>query len=38
MTPDFVAVRENWTVKDVLDYVREHGQDSRNAQFHLRRR
>src|SRR5438132_2490410 len=28
MTPDFVAVREDWTVKDVLDYVREHGQDS----------
>src|SRR5256884_3323779 len=28
MTPDFVAVREDWTVKEVLDYVREHGQDS----------
>src|SRR5438105_7049090 len=28
MTPDFVAVREHWTVKEVLDYVREHGQDS----------
>src|SRR5207248_2680315 len=28
MTPDFVAVPEDWTVKDVLDYVREHGQDS----------
>src|SRR5436309_1570566 len=28
MTPDFVAVRENWTVKEVLDYVREHGRDS----------
>ena len=27
MTPDFVAVREDWTVKEVLDYVREHGQD-----------
>ena len=27
MTPDFVAVREEWTVKEVLDYVREHGQD-----------
>src|ERR1700720_4685043 len=28
MTPDFVAVHEDWTVKEVLDYVREHGQDS----------
>ena len=28
MTPDFVAVPEDWTVKEVLDYVREHGQDS----------
>jgi magnesium transporter len=33
MTPDFVAVRENWTVKDVLDYVREHGQDSETLNF-----
>jgi magnesium transporter len=28
MTPDYVAVREHWTVQEVLDYVREHGQDS----------
>ncbi len=28
MTPDFIAVDEEWTVKEVLDYVREHGQDS----------
>jgi len=28
MTPDFVAVREHWTIREVLDYVREHGQDS----------
>jgi magnesium transporter len=28
MTPDFVAVHADWTVKEVLDYVREHGQDS----------
>src|SRR5437667_5039070 len=28
MTPDFIAVREDWTVKDVRDYVRENGQDS----------
>ena len=28
MTPDFIAVHEDWTVKDVLDYVREHGRDS----------
>jgi magnesium transporter len=28
MTPDFIAVKEDWTVQQVLDYVREHGQDS----------
>jgi magnesium transporter len=28
MTPDFIAVHEDWTVHQVLDYVREHGQDS----------
>src|SRR5437763_13342501 len=28
MTPDFVAIREDWTDKEVLDYVREHGRDS----------
>jgi magnesium transporter len=33
MTPDFVAVRGNWTVKEVLDYVREHGQDSETLNF-----
>jgi magnesium transporter len=33
MTPDFVAVREDWTVKEVLDYVREHGQDSETLNF-----
>ncbi|HMJ04789.1 MAG TPA: magnesium transporter [Chthoniobacterales bacterium] len=28
MTPDFIAVHSDWTIKNVLDYVREHGQDS----------
>jgi len=28
MTPDFIAAYENWTVQQVLDYIREHGQDS----------
>src|SRR2546427_951627 len=28
MTPDFIAVHEDWTVKEVLDFVREYGQDS----------
>ena len=28
MTPDYIAVREHWSVQDVLDYVREHGRDS----------
>jgi magnesium transporter len=27
MTPDFIPVREDWTVKEVLDFVREYGQD-----------
>ena len=28
MTPHYVAVGENWTVREVLDYIRTHGQDS----------
>lgn len=28
MTPDYIAVRPEWTVKQVLDFVREHGKDS----------
>ena len=28
MTPDYIAVREHWTVQEVLDYVRAHGHDS----------
>jgi magnesium transporter len=28
MTPHYVAVREHWTVLDVLDHVRRYGQDS----------
>jgi magnesium transporter len=28
MTPHYVNVREHWTVKEVLDYIRTHGQDS----------
>lgn len=28
MTPHYIAVREDWTVQRVLDYVRDHGQDS----------
>ena len=28
MTPHYVAVRQDWTVQQVLDYVRRHGQDS----------
>ena len=27
MTPDFIAVNDDWSVQQVLDYVREHGQD-----------
>lgn len=28
MTPDFIAVKEDWTVQHVLDYVRQYGRDS----------
>jgi magnesium transporter len=28
MTPAYVTVHEHWTVREVLDYVRTHGQDS----------
>lgn len=27
MTPDYIAVREDWTVQDVLNYVRANGED-----------
>ncbi len=33
MTPDFIAVREDWTVQQVLDYIREHGRDSETLNF-----
>jgi magnesium transporter len=28
MTPQYVAVREDWTISQVLDHIRAHGQDS----------
>jgi len=28
MTPHYVAIKEDWTVQQVLEYVRQHGQDS----------
>ena len=28
MTPDYIAIRENWTVQQVLDHVRQHGGQS----------
>lgn len=28
MTPDYVAIREEWTVRQVLDHVRQHGRNS----------
>jgi magnesium transporter len=27
MTPEYIAVRPHWTVRQVLEYVRKHGQD-----------
>jgi len=28
MTPDYIAIREDWTVQQVLDYIRRHGGQS----------
>jgi len=28
MTPAYIAVEEHWTIQQVLDFIREHGQDS----------
>jgi len=28
MTPHYIAVREDWTITQVLDYIRAHGRDS----------
>ena len=28
VTPDYIAIRENMTVEEVIDYIREHGHDS----------
>ncbi|MBP9791299.1 MAG: magnesium transporter, partial [Bacteroidia bacterium] len=28
MTPDFISVKEDWTVQQVLDYIRKNGRDS----------
>lgn len=28
MTPDYIAIKKDWTIQHVLNYVREHGHDS----------
>ncbi len=33
MTPDFIAVKEDWTVQHVLDYVRQYGSDRETLNF-----
>src|ERR1700745_548036 len=33
MTPDFIAVKDDWTVQQVLDFVREHGRDTEPLNF-----
>src|SRR5712691_1950809 len=33
MTPDFIAVYGDWTVQQVLDYVRKYGQDRETLNF-----
>ena len=30
MTPDYIAVHEDWTVKQVLDFVRDNGKENEN--------
>src|ERR1700745_730279 len=33
MTPDFIAAKEDWTVQNVLDYIREYGRDRAPLKF-----
>jgi len=33
MTPDYIAVREEWTVQQVLDYIRTHGKYKETLNF-----
>jgi magnesium transporter len=33
MTPDFIQVKEDWTVQHVLDYVRQYGRDTETLNF-----
>jgi magnesium transporter len=33
MTPDFIQVKEDWTVQHVLDYVRQYGSDTETLNF-----
>jgi magnesium transporter len=28
MTPDYIVVRENWSIQETLDHIRQHGHDS----------
>ncbi|MGB8166213.1 MAG: magnesium transporter [Chthoniobacteraceae bacterium] len=28
MTPEFISVRDDWTIQQALDFIREHGRDS----------
>ena len=39
MTPAYIAVEEDWTIQQVLDFIREHGQDSETLNvIYVRRR
>jgi magnesium transporter len=33
MTPDYIAVHEDWTVAQVLDFIRDHANESENLQM-----
>ena len=38
MTPDYVSVRQDWTIEQVLAHIRSHGQDSETLSYDLCRR
>ena len=38
MTPEYIAVEEEWTIQQVLDFIRDARTGQRNAERHLRRR
>lgn len=33
MTPDFIAIKKDWSVREVLDYIRKNGHDSETINY-----